>query len=259
LAPVLAVASPLAPAQSSISVDLLDAGDEGFAGIPAYRRCVDVFVDVDPEDVWTVGGLRVTAHHGATLEYYDGDPNITDSGGVINVGVENKFEISVSRPRIRDANSRFTNAGASAAGAFDPPGAPYTSRFDLFNIAWFASPPMTPGSPSFDGYIARISVHVRDVVPTDDYAGWFAGDLADAPPGALIVLRSEPVSAVAGTVFATFDEPFIRGIDWGLWYVPEPAFGSSLLVAMMVLSRRFRRHSSDSTERRIAKRRRLTE
>src|SRR5262245_14269978 len=109
-----------ATGQSTISVDLLDPGDEGFAGIPAYRRCVDVFVDIDPADAWTVGGIRATAHHGATLEYYDSDPNIIiEVPFILNPGVEHKFETSLSRPRLRDANARFTNAGAAAIGASD--------------------------------------------------------------------------------------------------------------------------------------------
>jgi hypothetical protein len=217
------IAAQHALAQSTISVDLLGPGDEGFAGIPAYRRCVDVFVDIDSADVWTASGIRVTAHPGARFVYWDVDPNFGEVEAPFNLGTENKFATSLSRPRARNENARFTSAGAASAGAFDPPGAVWVGTNTLFNIAYFASPPMTSGSPSADGYIARISIDVRDVVPTDNYAGWFAGDLADAPAGALIVLRSEPVTAVAGTVFTTFDNPTIRGINWGLWYVPEPA------------------------------------
>src|SRR6185503_12640554 len=87
-----ALAAVQAAAQSTISVDLLDPGDEGFVGIPAYRRCVDVFVDIDPTDVWTASGIRVTAHQGASL-FYDWDPNFPPKWQppLFNPGVERKF------------------------------------------------------------------------------------------------------------------------------------------------------------------------
>ena len=231
-----------AAAQSTISVDLLDAGDEGFAGIPAFRRCVDIFVDIDVADVWTASGIRLTAHQGASL-FYDYDPNFPPKfqPPLFNPGVERKFATSLSRPRPRDANERFTNAGAAAAGAFDPPGALVVFESTELRAAYFASPPMSSGSPSVDGYIARIAVDVGAVVSDDEYSGWFAGDLADAPAGALIVLRSEPASAVAGTVFTTFDDPTLRGINWGLGYVPEPSeVCAFIVVSAMMLSRKRR-------------------
>lgn len=147
----------------------------------------------------------------------------------------------LSRPRPRDADRRFMNAGAAAAGAYDPAGPiPVTAPGEL-NVAYFGSPPKT--TQVFDGYVARISVDISGVppipgFPLDDYGNWGAGE--NIPPGALVVLRSLPHSRDFGTVCATFELPKLTGLTWALYYIPEPATAAALAIGGLAILRRRR-------------------
>ncbi|MBI5864965.1 MAG: PEP-CTERM sorting domain-containing protein [Planctomycetes bacterium] len=233
LATAFAVAaSSVAMAQGTIAVDLLDAG-ETTGTIPANFVIADVFVDIATTDVWTAGGVRALTLNGATLNYFDEDPNTPGvQPGLFNGGTANKFYTSLSKPRARDGAARFTNAAAAAAGAYNPTGPNAIKLPGELNVAYFASPPESSTSPSADGYVARLSVNIAGVsVPAG--ATWGAGVLGTEPAGSTFVLRSEPPvggTQTPGTVLATFDVPQIAGVSWGIWFVPEPT--SLVLLAL---------------------------
>jgi hypothetical protein len=220
----------VATAQVSPSVDLLSPGDVGFDGIPDIVRCVDVFVEVSTHDVWSAAGIRAVTENGATLQYTDGDANIPgDQPGLINPGFANRFTTSLSRPRNRNGFARFENAGAVPVGAYDPAAIdPVVTPVEL-NVAYNTNPPATPGSPSVDGYIARISVDVQATGLPLAYEGWDAGLLNAVPPGATVVLRSQAPNFPWGTAVVGFDSD-IRGITWALWWIPEPSGGAAALI-----------------------------
>lgn len=232
-------ASSIALAQGTATVDLLNPA-ETTGTIPANFRVVDIFIDVATTDTWTAAGLRAVTENGATLNYFDADANVPDvQPGLFNVGAANKFVTSLSKPRQRDVNGRFTNAGAAAAGAYDPPGSSPVNTASELNVAYFASPPETPGSASVDGYIGRVSVNIAGVAGApDNYDLWGAGPIASIPAGATVVLRSVPVNQPGGTATATFDVPALNFSSWAMWYVPEPSSLALLVLGGLAAIRR---------------------
>jgi hypothetical protein len=223
------LACPVCFAQGVVSVDLLTPA-ETTGTIPANIRIVDLFVDVATTDVWTGAGIRALTENGAVLSYFDADTNTPGTQpGLFNGGTANRFSTMLSKPRGRNVNARFTNAGAAATGSYDPAGpAPVTTASEL-NVAYGANPPETFDSPSVDGYIARIAVDITGVpeipgFPMDDYTNWAAGPIDTMPAGSTVVLRSVPFqSGPTGTAIATFDAPLLTGLNWVLYIVvPEP-------------------------------------
>jgi hypothetical protein len=220
-------ASSIAFAQGTASVDLLNPA-ETTGTIPANTRIVDVFFDVASTDVWTAAGIRAVTENGAAIIYFDSELNTPGTQpGLFNGGTANKFTTMLSKPRGRDAAIRFTNAGAAAAGEYDPAGAVPVTRPGELNVAYFASPPETPSSPSADGYIGRIAVDISNVplspgFDINDYSNWGAGPLANVPSGSSVVLRSVAPSQPGGTAIATFDVPALNFSNWAMWYAPEP-------------------------------------
>ena len=54
-----------------------------------------------------------------------------------------------------------------------------------------------------------------------------------------IVLLSDTFRNSPGTVSASFDNPAITGLDWAVWYIPEPsAMGAVLMVGVMFTRKR---------------------
>lgn len=94
-------------------VDILSPGDEGYDGVPPNLAVIDIFVDIATTDVWTASGIRLLAQNGASIVYFDREPNTPGlQPGLFNPGLENRFLTSLSRPRPRNANWRFRNAAA---------------------------------------------------------------------------------------------------------------------------------------------------
>ena len=233
-------ASSMALAQGVTTVDLLQPA-ETTGTIPSNFRCVDVFVDIATTDVWTAAGIRAVTENGATLNYFDADGNTPGTQpGLFNPGTANKFVTSLSKPRGRDVNGRFSNAAAAAAGRYDPTGTTATTLPNQLNVAYFASPPESSQSPSVDGYIARLSVNIDTVVPPApaDYNLWGAGPIGSIPAGATVVLRSVPEAAANGTAIATFDVPQLSGLSWAMWFVPEPTSLALLALGGLAAIRR---------------------
>jgi len=205
-----AIAAPAALAQVTVSVDRLDGAEPG-TPVPANLVIVDVFVDVATTDVWTASGMRGLALNGATLVY-------AGAGGpasMLNPGLNNRFVTCLSKPRLRDADARFNNAGAAIGGRYDPTGPTATATSTEVNVVWFASPPENSGSPSFDGYIARIALNTSNVAI--DPATIV---VAPTPPaGTIALFESRPSSGnnPTGTVAATFDFPQVTGLNWGVY------------------------------------------
>lgn len=226
--------------QVTVSVDLLDPSETS-GTIPSNLKVVDVFVDVAATDTWIAAGLRVVTSGGARLRYFEGDANRPIiQPTLFNPGIENKFLTSASRPRSRDEAERFTNAGAAAAGGYNPPVPTVTMTQSELSVSYFQSPLPTSTSPSVDGFIARIAIDIANISfqgnPT-----WGLGVPSSAPQGANIVLLSVPPpngNANPGTASATFDDRSLVGLDWAMWWViPEPGTFGMLVVAGLLMRR----------------------
>lgn len=221
-------------------MDLLNP-DETSGTIPANFRIVDVYVNIAPDDMWTAGGIRATTENSAELNYFDTDLNTPGiEPGLFNGGVANKFHTMLSIPRGRDVSSRFAFGRAAAAGAYDPVGTTPVTAPNELNIAYFAVKSDFPPR-SVDGYIARVSVDISGVpeipgYPISDYANWGAGPTV--PLGAVVVLRSEPQNASFGTAVSTWDFPQFNGLNWAMYYIPEPATLTLLTIGGLAVLRR---------------------
>src|SRR5262245_844665 len=148
---------------TSATVDILSPGDEGYEGIPPNLLVLDIFVDVAETDVWTAAGTAMLSYHGARFVYFDWDANTPGTQpGLINPGLDNGYTTAFSKPRARDADERFENAGAAIAGAYSNAGASPTMLPHFLDGTYFAYPPETSTSPSVDGYIARIALDLSD-------------------------------------------------------------------------------------------------
>lgn len=245
LATVLMVAGASAYASVTTTVDLLDPTDGGTQP-PAGVTCVDVFIDTINANgsAWTAGGLRgvVTAAGqaaGVSIRYAPtDDANTPRAEQLFNPGTANRFSTFLTKPRGRDVAGRYNNAGAGIAGRYSPTGPIETATATEINAAWFASPPETSTSPSFDGYIARVALNVADVVALPLFEGFHVG----APSAATgpIIFQSSTDENIPGTVSASFDNPQISGLNWAVWYtlVPEPASLALLALGGLAAFRR---------------------
>lgn len=196
-------------AQVVVSVDRLDGSEPG-TPVPPNLVVVDVHVDVATTDAWVAAGMRGIASNGATIVYGGaGGP-----GALINPGLANQFVTCISQPRVRDADARFDNAGAGSAGRYDPSGATATATSTEVNVAWFTVPPVNQGSPSVDGYIARVVIMIPSGIDASTIV------VATSQPADRVALfESRPSSGVAltGTVSATLDVSTVVGLNWGIY------------------------------------------
>lgn len=200
--------------QDWVSIDILTAADGETP--PDGSVVLDLMAEVLETDAWTATGMRLFARNGAQIVYAH-DPN-TAAAMLINPGLENRFVTCLSRPRPRQGNGRFGNAGADVVGEYCPAGPnPPTATATELNVAWYSVPPPNPASPSEDGAIAR-------VVITPPPGGFCQGaDCCDAgvypidevPGSYVIYLESRCLFGDdPGTVYATFDNPALRGSSW---------------------------------------------
>jgi hypothetical protein len=216
-----------------ISVDILDSAEPG-GPTPAGILTIDVFVDIDATDAWTASGIRAIAQNGATIRY-------AAPGEIINPllgGSIDRNVVALSKPLARDSAARFLTCGAAAGGSFNPNTVtPIATALEL-NVVHFASPPVSSTTPSADGFIARISLDVGALaLPNSAFAIFTPGS---QPAGSIPVLVSTANGGL-GTVFATFDVPTIRGINWGVYaVVPAPGSLAVLGLAGVVAARRRR-------------------
>jgi hypothetical protein len=200
--------------------DRLGAADPG-GPPPAGLVVVDLHADIGPTDTWVAAGLRAVARNGAALRYGPG-------AALVNPGLADRFVTCVSRPMARDADSRFDAALVGTTGGYDPSAPAPTATATEVNIAWFASPPANSGSPSVDGYIARIALDLGAVEGIDPRSVAVAGGLP--PRGSVPLLVSSPApnsTATGGWVGATFDAQSPTGIDWSVYAWPCAAYAGS--------------------------------
>lgn len=235
----------LAAAQSTVSVDLLDPA-EWETPPPPNLRIVDVFADIWPNDVWYAAGIRALTLNGARLLYHDSEANTPgEQPGLVNPGLENQFTTFISQPRHRFSPARFTNCGAYPLGGYNPPAPNPTTSPQQLNVTYAATPPPSSTSPTVDGYIARLAIDISSVPSAPaDLNLWGAGPIP--PPDATIVLSSVPPpppgAQSLGTLIATFDSQFFEGLNWHLWFVPEPDSLSTVGCRAIILL--FRRRLS---------------
>lgn len=237
LAATFAMAATAAFASVTTSVDLLDPSDGGTQP-PAGVIAIDVFVDASPDDVWTAAGLRglVTAAGQAlnvSLRYGPGDDaNTPRAEQLFNPGTANRFSTFLTKPRGRDVAGRYNNGGAGIAGGYNPTAPIETATSTEINAAWFANPPETASSPGVDGYIARVALNTAGI-------SLEIGAGTNVPQGATVIFESVGFdSGVAGTVSAAFDQPTPSGINWYVWYIPEPASLALLGLGALAFIRR---------------------
>lgn len=217
----------------AIEVDVLDDPGEGTLP-PPLVAVVDVLVDVSADDAWSAGGFRGLAVNGARLRYAT-DPN-SGVPALFSPGAANRFVTFVSRPRPRDADSRFNTSGAAIAGRYCPTGPEPVANPTVINVAYFANPPVTAGSPSVDGAVIRLAIDAPVPGP------YVVRRLDEVEPGDLLLFISDCDGGAVGTAAATYDVPAVTGFDWALVRpIPEPATGALAATAIFGLARRRRR------------------
>ncbi|GMU83494.1 MAG: hypothetical protein AMXMBFR47_33640 [Planctomycetota bacterium] len=242
---LIAGATSAASAFASVTttVDLVDPSD-GITQPPPGILAVDVLIDVSPDDTWTAAGIgaEVTSigrNAGVSLRYApDVEPNSPQPNYLINPGVENRFVTFLTRPRDRDSIERYEDAGAAIGGRYAGAGGPIASAsaFDL-NVGWFRNPPAMSTSPSVDGAIMRVALNVADLLVANPGATFAAGSVADAA-GPIIFSSDLGEFGIPGTASVSFDNPTPRGLNWAVWYIPEPATLVIVLPAAAILRRR---------------------
>lgn len=239
LATVLMVAGASAYASVTTTVDLLDPTDGGNQP-PAGVTCIDVFIDTINENgsAWTAGGIRgvVTAAGqaaGVTIRYAPTDDgNTPRAEQLFNPTTANRFSTFLSKPRGRDVAGRYNNGGAGIAGGYNPTAPVETATSTEINAAWYAAPPETATSPGVDGYIARVALNTAGI-------SLELGAGTSVPQGATVIFESVGFdSGAAGTVSAAFDQPTPSGINWFVWYIPEPASLALLGLGALAFIRR---------------------
>ncbi|GMU83492.1 MAG: hypothetical protein AMXMBFR47_33620 [Planctomycetota bacterium] len=232
-----------ASATVTTTVDLVDPSD-GITPPPTGVIAIDVIVDVSPDDTWTAGGIRafVTSEGdavGVRLLYAPGDdPNTPQADYLLNPGIEHRFVTFLTKPRNRDASGRFANGGAAVAGRYVG-GAIETATPTELNVAWFSSPPESSSSPSVDGAVARLALDVSLLLGSQPDVVFVVGRPSEAT-GPIVFHSEHGGGQDLGTVSASYDDHRITGLDWAVWYVPEPGTGFLLFGATALLGRFFR-------------------
>lgn len=256
--PFLAFLALPALGGGTMAVDLLTPADPGFAGIPSNYRCVDIYVDLgnNAVDEWRVGGIQaMTADLGVAgpsgdgeFVYFDSDANTPGHQlGLVNPGFESRFTTSLSKPYRRNNASRFENAGVVAPHGYQPPTPFFVANPHELNVGYWDYAPVNVPGP--DGYVARLAIDIAAIeapgIDLADYDNWGVCAIAQIPPAAHLVLVSQPPTGTLfpATMFMSMEHWQFptQGINWALWYVPEPATGFCLAIVSLILSQRWRR------------------
>ncbi len=240
--PVLIALAAVSSASASVtlSIDLVDPAD-GITQPPPGVIAIDVLADLTPDDGWVGAGLLgvvtpVGQAEGVTLRYApDNEPNNPSPEYLLNPGTANRFVTFITRPRLRDADIRYTSAGAGIAGAYATGGPVAVADPLELDVRWFTSAPEPP--PSADGAIARISLDVSSLLASHPGANFAAGRPADAT-GPIIFQSDHPSGGGLGTVSVSYDDPTVHGLDWAVWYIPEPAPIAFFVIAAVALRSR---------------------
>ncbi|GMU83491.1 MAG: hypothetical protein AMXMBFR47_33610 [Planctomycetota bacterium] len=236
----LIAAGTAASASVSLSVDLVDPAD-GITQPPPGVIAIDILADLSPDDGWVAAGFYglvtpLGQAEGVTLRYApDNEPNNPSPEYLLNPGTANRFVTFITRPRLRDGDIRYTIAGAAIAGAYATGGPVAVADPLELDVRWFTSAPEPP--PSVDGAIARISLDVSALLDSHPGAAFATGRPADAT-GPIIFQSEHPSGGGLGTVSVSYDDPTVHGLDWAVWYVPEPAPLACLLIAAVTLRSR---------------------
>lgn len=224
----------------TLSIDLVDPAD-GIAQPPPGVIAIDVLADLTPDDGWVAAGLfgvvtPVGQAEGVTLRYApDNEPNNPSPEYLLNPGTANRFVTFITRPRLRDADIRYTSAGAAIAGAYATGGPVAVADPLELDVRWFTSAPEPP--PSVDGAIARIALDVSSLLASHPGAAFAVGRPSDA--AGPIIFRSElPSGGGLGTISVSYDDPTVHGLDWAVWYIPEPASLAIFFVAAVAVRRK---------------------
>ncbi|MCC6357848.1 MAG: hypothetical protein IT450_03825 [Phycisphaerales bacterium] len=237
---LIAAWSTTAAASVSLSIDLVDPTD-GITQPPAGVIAIDVLADLSPDDGWVAAGLfgvvtPVGQAEGVTLRYApDNEPNNPSPDYLLNPGTANRFVTFITRPRLRDGDIRYTSAGAGIAGAYATGGPVAVADPLELDVRWFTSAPEPP--PSVDGAIARIALDVSALLDSHPGAAFATGRPADAT-GPIIFQSVHPSGGGLGTVSVSYDDPTVHGLDWAVWYIPEPASIALFLIPVVALRSR---------------------
>lgn len=241
---VAASAVALGDVTLSVSIDPASVNGDGVIS-------ADVFASVSAGDTWTSGGVRGTTSNGASLRYAV-DPNTSatlltnpgNAGTNPHVTFFNKPRAGdtaggpdTGAPLARTANGRYNAGRAAAAGRYSPTGDvnQIVASASEVNVAFFASPPESASSPTVSNYIFRVAMNIPAPYSDADVVIW----TGSAPSSHPVVLFSSSTDVgAAGTVSASFDNPAVLGINWGMSVVPEPASLALLSLGALALIRR---------------------
>lgn len=214
---VLVSLTPIAHADWSLIVDLLDPTDPG-GPAPPGTVVVDIFADTpngelcDTGDPWAVAAINGFALSSATIRYVY-DPQ-TGAPELQRPGAENRFVTFFGRRIGRNADTRFTEGGAYVAGSWcpfveDEP----VAQLDTISVAWYYPTPEACNFYAHDWYIGRIAIDLND--PAIVAFGAFRA--GEQPPGWRPVFLTECETVSGGLVGATYYEPQLVGYDWGIF------------------------------------------
>ncbi|MCC6361056.1 MAG: hypothetical protein IT450_20130 [Phycisphaerales bacterium] len=228
----------LAPADVTTWVDLVDPSDN-IPQPPPGIISVDVMVDVSLDDLWAASGLRglitpIGEAESVSIRYaaIPDDPNTPGPDNLFNPGLSDRFITFFSMDRRRGSNGRYTNAGAAYAGRYSPTGPLPVATSHEINLTWFQSPPESDRVSGI-GAVGRVSLDVAALLEAHPAAEFVVGapETANGP----IIFLSTTDEGTPGTVSASWNNPNITGVDWAVWYVPEPA---SVVLLVLAFARR---------------------
>ena len=221
------LAAPAAGQGLELGVTQVDASPLG----PDYVTA-DVYINVlDPADWWTFGGIEgeVVApglQHHRLLDPNTGYPILTAPG---NDTPQQEFATFVSLPRDQFSNQRFRNNGGAAIATcgFVDPRCPLEPN--LVEIAFLQFPPSQDGSGVPDtGFITRVTLQNDPLV-----SGYSTEGIVVAPsPAPGILLAQYTAASWTKNVPAPLAE-----LDFGFYWIPEPASAALLALCVLVLRR----------------------